>query len=161
MEWLDDYELELEPMDQTHHEFVETFNRLASADAASRLERLDEFIVHTEAHFGQENRWMEAIDFPGCHRAEHDRVLAVLREVRSRLAAGDGFFLGRLIEELPTWFGHHASGMDAALAFTLKSVGFDFETETVAGSKGACAASSGAGACACGPTMSEVQAAEG
>lgn len=159
MDWLDDYELELAPMDQTHHEFVETFNRLAEADAATRLLRLDEFIAHTEEHFGQENRWMEAVNFPGCHRAEHDRVLAVLREVRARLAAGDGFFLGRLIEELPAWFGHHASGMDAALAFTLKSVGFDFETGTVPESNAGCA--SNAGGCACGPTPSETQAVAG
>lgn len=159
MDWLDDYELELAPMDATHREFVELFNRLASADAASRLERLDEFIEHTEAHFGQENRWMEAVNFPGCHRAEHDRVLAVLREVRARLAAGDGFFLGRLIEELPAWFGNHASGMDAALAFTLKSVGFDFDTQSVPDSVGGCA--SDAGSCACGPTTSRTQALAG
>lgn len=159
MDWLDDYELELAPMDQTHHEFVEIFNRLAQADAATRLQRLDEFIAHTEEHFGQENRWMEAVNFPGCHRAEHDRVLAVLREVRARVVAGDGFFLGRLIEELPAWFGHHASGMDAALAFTLKSVGFDFATQSVPAAADGCGPK--AGSCACASTSSETQAVAG
>lgn len=159
MDWLKEYELDLEPMDQTHHEFVDSFNRLASADKASRLDRLDDFIAHTEAHFGQENRWMEAVDFPGCHRAEHDRVLAVLREVRTRLAAGDGFFVGRLIEELPAWFGQHASGMDAALAFTLKSVGFDFQTGSLPAAENG--GVSRAVACACGPAEVDRQSVAG
>ena len=33
----------------------------------------------------------------------------------------------RLIEELPAWFENHVNGMDAALAFHLDSIGFDFE----------------------------------
>lgn len=147
MDWQDSFELELEPMDTTHHEFVEYFNRLAAADADTRIAHLDAFIAHTIVHFDQENRWMEAIDFPGCHRAEHDRVIQVLQEVRARAVAGDGFFLGRLIEELPAWFSNHAQGMDAALAFTLKSANFDFATGTLP--SGQCGGSALPGACAC------------
>ncbi len=147
MEWQDAFELALEPMDTTHHEFVEYFNRLATAQADTRIAHLDAFIEHTVAHFDQENRWMEAIDFPGCHRAEHDRVIQVLQEVRARAVAGDGFFLGRLIEELPAWFSNHAQGMDAALAFTLKSANFDFATGSLPA--GQCGGSALPGACAC------------
>lgn len=158
MDWQDSFELELEPMDTTHHEFVAYFNRLAAADAASRIEHLDAFIAHTIAHFDQENRWMEAIDFPGCHRAEHDRVIQVLQEVRARAVAGDGFFLGRLIEELPAWFSNHAQGMDAALAFTLKSANFDFATGTLPA--GQCGGSALPGACACESPTADGESAE-
>ena len=37
----------------------------------------------------------------------------------------------RLIEELPAWFENHVNGMDAALAFHLDSIGFDFEQGTL------------------------------
>ncbi|HNQ75604.1 MAG TPA: cation-binding hemerythrin HHE, partial [Pseudothauera hydrothermalis] len=74
------------------------------------------------AHFDQENRWMEKVNFPGCHRAEHDRVLAVMRDVRDRAAKGDLFLGRRLVEELPAWLDNHVNGMDAALAFHLQTI---------------------------------------
>lgn len=128
MEWSESLVQGLAPMDVTHQEFVEVYNQLASAGVEAFLPRLDAFIAHCEVHFDQENRWMEAVNFPGCHRGEHDRVLAVVRDVRKRVAAGD-LFLGKcLVDELPAWFENHAGGMDAALAFHLESIGFDTAT---------------------------------
>lgn len=129
--WSDALANELAPMDETHREFVDCYNAVASATADQLLPAFDALIAHTEAHFGLENRWMEAVDFPGCHRAEHDRVLAVMHDIRRRVAAGDTFFCKRLVEELPAWFRNHVDGMDAALAFHLQSIGFDFDTGTL------------------------------
>ena len=128
IEWSDSLVLGLAPMDATHQEFVACYNALASADAAQFLDRLDAFIDHTEAHFAQENAWMAAMDFPGCHKAEHDRVLAVLHEVRAHVAEGDKALGRNLVTELPAWFENHASGMDAALAFHIETIGFDTKT---------------------------------
>ncbi|QID18559.1 cation-binding hemerythrin HHE [Nitrogeniibacter mangrovi] len=125
MEWNDTLELGLAPMDATHREFVECYNALAEAPEADFIDCLDAFIAHTVEHFEQENRWMAAVNFPGCHKAEHDRVLTVLRDVRRLAAAGDMALGRRLVEELPPWFENHASGMDAALAFHLETIGFD------------------------------------
>lgn len=127
LEWDARFENGLERMDQTHREFVDHYNRLAAAGAEEFLPALDAFIEHTEAHFEQENRWMEAVDFPGCHRAEHERVLTVIRDIRQRAERGDLFLGRRLVEELPAWFDNHTNGMDAALAFHLHSVGYDVE----------------------------------
>ena len=129
MIWSETLELGVSRMDDTHREFVELYNALARASEAARLPALDRFIDHTVEHFEQENRWMEKVGFPGCHKAEHDRVLAVMHEVRKRAAEGDAFLASRLIEELPAWFENHAGSMDAALAFHLEQVGFDFERE--------------------------------
>ncbi len=128
MEWSDTLELGLAPMDATHQEFVACYNALASASEAEFLACFDAFIDHTVAHFEQENVWMAAVNFPGCHKAEHDRVLAVLHDVRKRAALGDMALARRLIEELPPWFESHATGMDAALAFHLETIGFDTVT---------------------------------
>ena len=128
LEWDARFENGLERMDETHREFVDMYNRLAAAPAEEFLAAMDAFIEHTEAHFAQENRWMEAVDFPGCHRAEQERVLAVMHDIRQRAARGDLFLGRRLVEELPAWFDNHTNGMDAALAFHLNSVGYDVET---------------------------------
>ncbi|MCL2590217.1 MAG: hemerythrin domain-containing protein [Betaproteobacteria bacterium] len=134
MEWSERYALGITRMDETHREFIEFCNALADAGPESEnfFEQFDAFIEHTAAHFNQENRWMEASSFPvACHREEHDRVLSVAHEVRQRVEKGD-FFLGRrLLEELPPWFDNHIDTMDSALAFYLKKVGFDTETETL------------------------------
>ena len=132
IEWTDTLVLGLAPMDETHQEFVACYNALAAAGEADFLARFDAFIAHTVAHFEQENAWMAAVNFPGCHKAEHDRVLSVVRDVRKRAAEGDMALARRLVEELPPWFESHASGMDAALAFHLETIGFDTATGRIA-----------------------------
>lgn len=135
MEWTESLELGLMPMDATHQEFVACYNALAEAsegdDQAQFLARFDAFIDHSVGHFDQENVWMAAINFPGCHKAEHDRVLAVLRDVRKRVEKGDLALGRRLVEELPPWFENHASGMDAALAFHIETIGFDTDSGVI------------------------------
>ncbi|WP_345794485.1 hemerythrin domain-containing protein [Thauera sp. JM12B12] len=122
---------DLAPMDATHREFIECYNAAAAAAPEAFLPAFDRLIEHTQAHFDLENGWMAAVDFPGCHRAEHDRVLAVMLDIRKRVERGDRFLARRLIEELPAWFENHVNGMDAALAFHLASIGFDVESASL------------------------------
>lgn len=154
MEWSDSLELGLAPMDATHREFVACYNLLADAPAEEFLLRLDDFIAHTIAHFSQENAWMEKVGFPGCHRAEHDRVLAVMADVRKRVAEGDPFLGMRLVEEIPAWFETHAGSMDAALAFHLAAIGFDPVSGEIDESRSLVKNSEGSG-CACAAPSDE------
>jgi len=131
MEWGSRYALGIALMDDTHREFVDLCNELRTVAPERLLERLDAFIEHTAAHFAQENRWMDAVNFPACHREEHERVLKVMRDVRIRVEKGDAFLGKRLLEELPPWFDNHIDTMDSALAHYLKEIGFDTETETL------------------------------
>jgi len=157
MEWSESLVLGLAPMDLTHQEFVRLYNALASSGAENFLAGLDAFIAHCEAHFDQENRWMEAVNFPGCHKGEHERVLAVMHDVRKRVEAGDLFLGKRLVEELPAWFENHAGGMDAALAFHLETIGYDTETGRISSPDGRCGDSQKAG-CACAVLTDEAAA---
>jgi hemerythrin-like metal-binding protein len=140
MAWGDRYALGIARMDDMHREFVDFCNELRTVAPERLLERLDAFIAHTAAHFAQENRWMNAVNFPACHREEHARVLDVIRDVRIRVEKGDAFLGKRLLEELPPWFDNHIDTMDAALAYYLKEIGFDTETETLPEGKAASAA---------------------
>jgi len=127
LEWSAALELGQPLMDETHRDFVEFLNRLDAAAGADSLLRLDEFIAHTEEHFGQEEAWMERTAFPplGCHKGEHDNVLEVMREVRRRVAAGEAHYARTLTAALAEWFPHHAATMDAMLAEFMQSAGFD------------------------------------
>ena len=116
-------------MDDTHREFVDQLNRVGTAADDTALAALDDFIEHTEAHFGQEERWMDAIEFPprGCHRGEHEKVLETVREVRKRVEAGDVQLARTLAEALAEWFPQHATSMDAILAMYMTQIGYQPE----------------------------------
>jgi hemerythrin-like metal-binding protein len=127
--WSQELALGQSVMDDTHREFVDQLNRVGAAGPSGLLAALDDFIVHTESHFGQEERWMDAIEFPprGCHRGEHAKVLETVREVRRRVAEGD-VRLGRtLAEALAEWFPQHATSMDAILAMYMTQIGYQPE----------------------------------
>jgi len=121
----EDLRLGLARMDEVHEDFVACYNRLAAAGSEDFVAALEALIAHCEAHFDLENAWMEATCFPGCHRAEHDRVLQVMRDIRQRAERGDVALGRQLVREIPEWFRTHATGMDAALAFYLSDIGFD------------------------------------
>lgn len=61
LEWSESLALGQSVMDETHREFVSLLNRLGAAGDAELLACLDEFIAHTEAHFGRNEAWMEAM----------------------------------------------------------------------------------------------------
>ena len=113
-------------MDDTHREFVAQLNCVGAATDAAVLAALDEFIAHTEAHFAQEEQWMESIAFPprGCHQGEHAKILETAREVRKRVAAGEPRLARMLAEALAEWFPQHAASMDAILAMYMTETGF-------------------------------------
>jgi hemerythrin len=126
LEWSGDFDLGESTMDATHRVFVELLNRVGAASDDELSAALDDFIVHTEAHFNQEERWMQAIAFPPlhCHQGEHNNVLEIVHEVRKRVANGEinlGAILARAIAE---WFPQHAATMDAMLAASIRQAGY-------------------------------------
>jgi hemerythrin len=127
MEWNESLALDQGVMDDTHREFIDLLNQLADAADDEVLGVLDLFIQHTEAHFAEEQRWMESMEFSAleCHAREHDGVLDTAREVRNRAAAGDVRFGRVLAKAVAEWFAGHASSMDHVLALYMKDKGFE------------------------------------
>ena len=134
MEWNESLVLGQGLMDETHREFIELLNRVAAAPDQEMLAVLDEFIRHTEAHFAQEQLWMEQMTYPPltCHVREHDGVLETAREVRRRVAAGEARFGQVLARAVAEWFSNHAASMDNVLAMYMKEVGYEPEETAVA-----------------------------
>lgn len=122
--WTDRYKLGYERMDDTHRDFVEKVNALLVADDGSLLARLDDFIAHADAHFGEEKEWMASTGFPaaGCHNDEHAAVMKSVHEVRA-LLCGAAEERERAIkatrslaQALVDWFPGHATYLDSALS---------------------------------------------
>jgi len=135
--WSEALALQQPRMDQTHREFIDLLHALETAvDAgpAALDAHFGALVEHTEAHFGQEERWMADIGFApeNCHAFQHAHVLQVLREVRGIVQRDGNAKLARqIVDELATWFTAHAQSMDAALAQTMIERGYDPETRTL------------------------------
>ncbi len=127
MEWNDALAIDGGVMDDTHKEFVDLLNKLGDAEGDDVLPLIDEFIAHTEEHFLQEQRWMQSIPFPPiqCHVNEHQGVLDICREVRTRVANGEPRFGKVLATAVGEWFETHASTMDTVLSMVMKEKGYE------------------------------------
>jgi hemerythrin-like metal-binding protein len=149
--WSDALSLSMPVMDATHQEFVELLAQVQDSDDASLRAHWQALIEHTDAHFAQEDRWMQATGFAAgnCHSTQHAVVLNVLREGAVRAEAGDLGPIREMAHELTLWFPHHAQNMDFGLALHLKSLGYDPATgelrqpealpkEAISGCGGAC-----------------------
>jgi len=134
LQWSDALSLDLPLMDATHREFVDLLAAVSDAPDGELVGAWVRLIDHTDAHFGQEDRWMAQTRFASgnCHATQHDVVLKVLREGLSAGAAGQLEVIRQLARELAAWFPQHAQTMDAALALHLRNVGFDPLTGAVA-----------------------------
>ena len=130
--WSDALALDLPLMDETHQEFVELLGQVTRADDAALVGTWHALISHTEAHFGQEDRWMRSTGFSSanCHATQHRAVLRALREglLPGRDPAAQRALIREMAAALGPWFVQHAQSMDAALALHLRRVGYDPET---------------------------------
>lgn len=118
LSWTDAFLLGYDAMDDTHREFVAIVNRLLTCPDADMAAAMRAFVVHAEAHFGQEKAWMEATDFPprDCHIEDHDAVMESAHQVEERVLAGDVALGREFAAELARWFPSHADYLDSALA---------------------------------------------
>ncbi len=135
LEWSEGLALDLPLMDTTHQEFVALLAAVQAADDVALLPAWLALVEHTAAHFGQEDRWMQATRFASsnCHSLQHRVVLQVLAEGSERAALPGGLqALRAMAGELALWFPQHTQTMDAALALHLRRVGFDPQTGQVA-----------------------------
>lgn len=117
--WTDAFLAGYGPMDDTHREFVDIVGAMLRGPDETLLEHLQKLIVHTEHHFSQEERWMNATAFPAteCHTDEHAAVMKSMRDVAKYVTdGGEQAEARRLAVELARWFPGHTDYLDASLA---------------------------------------------
>ncbi len=104
--WTDALALKQPTLDDTHREFVAALNAVDAARGqglSAALAALQGLIAHSEAHFGQEDRWMAELGFDPqtCHPAQHRQILEVLHEVNRRLQRDGEAALGLVDAMVP------------------------------------------------------------
>lgn len=126
LDWSDEFRIDDGPLDAIHVEFIDCLNALGAAQGEEALPALDRFIEHTEKHFGEEEAWMSACDFPRlyCHATQHASVLQVLRDVRTRIDGGETGLAPLLATAVGEWFRDHAATMDTMLARFMEEQGY-------------------------------------
>lgn len=135
--WNEALALQQPRMDHTHREFVELLAAVEAAldgEAAALARALERFVQHTEAHFAQEDDWMQRVGFAAqnCHGLQHAQVLELVHEVHRRLRdEADVDVVRALVPALAEWFPVHAQSMDAGLVLAMREAGFDPETGTL------------------------------
>lgn len=118
LQWTDAFLLGFDAMDDTHREFVDIVDRLLTCADADLAGAMHDFIVHAEAHFGQEKDWMEATDFPprDCHVDDHNAVMESAYQVEQLVKDGELAVGREFATALANWFPSHADYLDSALA---------------------------------------------
>ena len=118
MQWHDGLLLGYAPMDAVHQEFVTCVAALQQADAQELPALMAQLVAHAQAHFGEEDRWMQDTQFPAreCHINEHAAVMKSMLEVQELLGKGHHALCRDLAGELARWFPGHADYLDSALA---------------------------------------------
>jgi hemerythrin len=119
--WTDALLLGHAPMDRTHREFVVVVQSMTACADAALADALRAFIVHAQAHFGDEDRDMVESRFPAadCHADEHAAVLRSAHDVLALVEAGDVAIGRAFAAELVRWFPSHVAHLDSALAHWL------------------------------------------
>lgn len=115
--------LGLAEMDDTHREFVALVDAAVAAADADFPARFAQLHAHTERHFADEARLMQACRFAerAEHEGEHQRILGQLDFLAQRIACGRPGMARAYVEGLPSWFAVHLATMDSALAGALKA----------------------------------------
>ena len=112
-EWSDTYRLGIPGVDQEHRTFFERIRAIeagAGADGGTALEALRSLRRYAEAHFANEEEFLDAVGYPELapHRAEHQaflRDVAALEQVPD-LPAEVAVRMAR------AWIGQHILGTD-------------------------------------------------
>jgi hemerythrin-like metal-binding protein len=127
LQWNEALALDMPFLDDTHREFVDLLSAVVLAPDDAVLSHWSALITHTDAHFGQEDRWMLETGFAAgnCHSTQHKIILQVMREGEAKGREGEIGVVRQMAHELGLWFPQHAQAMDASLALHLRSAGFD------------------------------------
>lgn len=109
-------------IDADHHELFRLLDCLRDAarqglPEPERLAILDKLVERTLAHFVLENEMMARADYVDqrAHRAEHDKLIAQIKEVRAKVEQGKLSLTPSVFQFLYVWLAHHIEVKDKAL----------------------------------------------
>ncbi|EPY02783.1 bacteriohemerythrin [Magnetospirillum fulvum] len=128
--WNDEYSVGVQRIDSHHRRLFEISNSVldqmdrgcSSADVADSLGLL---LDYARFHFGEEETLMVRYKYGDTrlHRAQHERLLQQLGDIRAIVAAGDGYKTVEILTFLQDWIVSHTLSEDRRAASFLNSKG--------------------------------------
>lgn len=112
--WSEKYSVGVYMFDVQHKMFVGLINELHDAMRAGTARDvlgsiLKKLLDYARMHFDEEGRQMTAFSYPGlaAHKAEHDKLLAIVIELKARFDRGDNAITIEVINFLKDWLINH------------------------------------------------------
>lgn len=120
--WRDEFRIGIDEVDEEHEQLIGLINALHAALRGERSgERVEEFLgeiyADISAHFALEERIMRShrYDALAAHKADHERLLDVLRDLMDEQAGGAILDEQAFADRLAEWFSGHFRTHDARL----------------------------------------------
>ena len=128
--WSDRYSVGNARIDAEHQTLVGLINDLYAAIRAGKPDSatakvLNGLAVYTLSHFGTEERLLKKCAYPGYsrHKAEHDKMVAQVKELQQELRSGKGDISQELLTFLHGWLVGHILVMDKEYSSHLRAAG--------------------------------------
>lgn len=122
LEWRDEFRIGIEEVDQEHEQLIGLINALHAALRGERSgERVEAFLgeiyADISAHFALEEKNMRSRGYDALaeHKADHERLLDVLRGLMDEQADGHLLDDQAFAQRLADWFSDHFRTHDARL----------------------------------------------
>lgn len=119
LSWDQSFSVEVAELDGHHRKLFSLINTLHDAMRAGKGRTIVEQIAaelsdYTQAHFRAEEALMERTNYPALpgHRAEHQRFIARVAEIKKDLDAGTGGNAVEVLEFLKDWVAEHIKKVD-------------------------------------------------
>lgn len=119
IEWSNELSVGIEEIDSQHKVLVDLLNEIHEAMQQGRttqvtrgiIERLDEY---TRVHFAVEESLMRILHYPDYerHKEEHEKLIAQLAELHTKLEKGKGAIGFELAYFLKNWLTRHIMEVD-------------------------------------------------
>jgi len=120
----------IDGMDSQHRRLFDLINELSEAISEGKgrdvmVKVLDALIDYTAKHFADEERELEAINYPelDAQRRSHKAFVAKVMESRASFEAGTGMVASEVVNFLNDWLVKHIGGMDKKYGPYLRKAG--------------------------------------
>lgn len=122
IDWKPEFSVGDPAIDHEHRKLIDLVNRAGGAILDGALSpdvegSLGDLLRAISAHFALEERQMRAAGYDRLaeHKADHERLLDVLRDLMDGASEASGTTSGRLVGALEGWFGEHFQTHDSRL----------------------------------------------
>jgi len=119
MEWSPAFSVKVKKFDDQHKKLVELVNQLHDSMRAGQGNAmlgivLQQLIAYTSTHFADEEKLMQAHNYPGyaAHKAEHEKLVAKVLDLQKQFQSGSAMLTLTVMNFLKDWLTNHIKGVD-------------------------------------------------